>query len=53
MINYDGYGFVAMYDVSHLLPRPIQPHSTLSHNMYHHLTNNTQQHRNHYQYHSR
>ena len=47
MINYDGYAWVyAVYDVSHLLP---QPHlttfnPTLSHNMYCHLTTNTQQH---------
>ena len=44
-----------MYDVSHLLPppHPTTLNPTLSHNMYHHLTDNTQQHRYHYQYRSR
>ena len=55
MINYDGYGLVPCMTCSTSCPRPTQPHSSppLSHNMYHHLTNNTQQHRYHYQYHSR
>ena len=55
MMNYDGYGFVPCMTCPTTCPRPTQPHSTspLSHNMYHHLTNNTQQHRYHYQCHSR
>ena len=45
MINYDGYGFVLCMMCPTSCPSP-----TLSHNMYCHLTTNTQQH--HYHYHT-
>ena len=45
MINYDGYGFVLCLMCPTSCPSP-----TLSHNMYCHLTTNTQQH--HYHYHT-
>ena len=54
LIMMDHMGLCHEWRVPPLAPtHPTTLNPTLSHNMYQNLTNNTQQHRYHYQYHSK